>query len=132
MEQVLTKPTNRFGQVTNIAVHYNVKKGLFAGISKETLPLRHITAVRLETSRHWVWGILLAILGIVGIVTGNIAGILIGVLLLVWAALLIWGTPKVVVNTAGGDLRPSVSWPWTRAEAEEFVNILRNELLKRG
>jgi hypothetical protein len=132
IEHTLTNPSNRFGRVTDIAVHFNVKKGLFAGISQETLPLRHVTAVRLETSRHWIWGIVISLLGLGAVVSGSGGAIMIGVLLLAVAGLLFWGTPKVVVNTAGGDLRPSVSWPWTRGEAEEFVNILRNELLKRG
>ena len=50
--------SNRFGQVTHKAIHFNAKKGLFAGISRETLPMRHVTSVRLETSRHWMWGLL--------------------------------------------------------------------------
>lgn len=39
---------NPFGRITDKAVHFNVRKGLFAGIIEETLPLRHITAVRLD------------------------------------------------------------------------------------
>ena len=94
---------NRFGAVTDKAVQFNVKKGLFAGISKETLPMRHITSVRLETSRHWIWGVLLVLIGLPLIQYG------VGVVLPAFGALLIWGWPKVVVHTAGGDLRPSVS-----------------------
>jgi hypothetical protein len=118
--------TNLFGTVTDKAVHFNVKRGLFAGSSQEILPIRHVTSVRLETSRHWIWGILLVLVGLPLIQIG------VGVVLLALGILLIWGSPKVVVNTSGGDLRPSVSWPWTRTEATEFTNTLRNELLKRG
>ena len=122
---------NLFGTVTDIAVHYNVRKGLLAGISQETLPIRHVTAVRLETTRHWIWGGLLGLIGL-ALLASKGAGIIGGIILVAIAVLLIWGWPKVMVNTAGGDMRPSVSWPWTRTEADEFVGALRNELIKRG
>jgi hypothetical protein len=118
--------SNIFGTVTHTAVRFNVKKWIFAGTSEETLPIRHVTSVRVETSRHWIWGILLVILGLATLKIG------VGILFLALAIILIWGSPKVVVNTAGGDLRPSVSWPWKRDDARLFEKALREELLTRG
>lgn len=36
------------------------------------------------------------------------------------------GTPKVSITAADGAARPSVSWPWTRSQAAEFVNAASN------
>ena len=46
--------------------------------------------------------------------------------------LLLWGFPKVAVTASDGIARPSVSWPWTRPEAEAFVGAVSRELLARG
>ncbi len=123
--------SNRFGTVTNLAVHYNVKKNVFAGARREDLIMRHVVAARLETSRHAIWGALLALVGVILLFTGSGASIL-AIIPLAAGALLLWGTPMVSVTAADGAVRPSVSWPWTRSEAEEFVNGVSKELLARG
>jgi hypothetical protein len=41
-------------------------------------------------------------------------------------------TAFVIDAFAGLIARPSVSWPWTRAEAEAFVGAVSKELLSRG
>jgi hypothetical protein len=51
--------SNRFGTVTNLAVHYNIKKSLFAGTRGEDLVMRYVVAARLETSRHPMLGVCL-------------------------------------------------------------------------
>lgn len=122
---------NRFGTVTNLAVRYNVKKGLLAGTSVENLAFRHVVAVRLETTRHVVWGIVLAVIGLSFLAIGA-PGIILTLLLVAPAVFLIWGWPKVLVTAADGQPRPSVSWPWTRPEAEKFVKAVSDELMARG
>jgi hypothetical protein len=75
-----------FGTVTSKRIIYFTKRGWLAGGAREDIPLRHVTSIRLETSR-----------------------------------VAPWGSPKVVLNTAGGDLRPARGLPWTRPEANRFV-----------
>jgi hypothetical protein len=126
---------NRFGTVTNLAVHYNVKKSVFAGVRKEDLIMRHVVAARLETSRHAILGALLALVGVIWLFAGLSAGsgsAILALLPLVLGILLLWGAPKVAVTAADGVARPSVSWPWARSEAEEFVSAVSRELLARG
>jgi hypothetical protein len=120
-----------FGTVTDRQVTYFYKKGWFSGGSREDLPIRHITSVRLETARHPFWAVFLILIGLVCLFAIKGAAILVGLVLVALAALLLWGSPKVVVNTAGGDLRPATGFPWTRPEAERFVNALRSELFKK-
>lgn len=119
-----------FGTVSNKRVVFHTKKSLFGGRAQEDLPMRHITSVRVETVRHWIWGLLFGLLGL-AMLAGPGGAKLLGLIVLAFALLLFWGWPKVVVNTAGGDLRPSVGLPWTRDEAERFVGALRQQLLAR-
>lgn len=127
--------SNRFGTVTNLAVHYNVKKNLFAGVKREDLIMRHVVAARLETSRHAILGTLLAFVGVMWLFGGMAAqsgAAILALIPLAFGIFFLWGMPKVSVTAADGVARPSISWPWTRAEAEEFVNGVSKELLARG
>ncbi len=123
--------SNRFGTVTNLAVHYNVKKSLFAGVRREDLIMRHVVAAKLETSRHVIWGAVLALIGIIWLSNGGSASIL-AVVPLAAGVLFLWGSPRVSVTAADGVARPSMGWPWTRSEADEFVSGVSKELLARG
>lgn len=118
-----------FGTVTDRQVTYYYKKGWFSGGNREDLPLRHITSVRMETARHTALGILCLLVGI-GLLMAPGATKIVGILVLGLAALLLWGSPQVVLNTAGGDLRPATGLPWTRGEAETFVNAVRAQLFR--
>jgi hypothetical protein len=91
--------------------------------------------LRLETSRHAIVGTLLAFVGIMWLFGGMAAQSGAAILALIPLALgifFLWGMQKVSVTAADGVARPSVSWPWTRAEAEAFVNGVSKELLARG
>ncbi len=130
-----TTVSNRFGTVTNLAVHYNVKKGVFAGARREDLVMRHVVAARLETSRHPVLGTLLALVGVILLFSGMSAGSgasILAIIPLAIGVLLFWGSPRVSVTASDSVARPSVSWPWTRSEAEAFVNGVSKELMERG
>lgn len=122
---------NAFGTVTSKRVIYNRAKGWFSGGSREDIPLKHVTAVRLETSRSVAAGILLLLIGLSMLIGAESGGIkLIGGVLLICAAALLWGSPSVVVNTAGQDLRPARGTPWQRSEANAFVEALRSQLFR--
>jgi hypothetical protein len=85
-----------------------------------------VTSVRYKTHCSLFGGILLLVIGLVlsaGAGGSKIAGVLITV-----AALVLWGSPKVVVNTAGRDLSAAKGLPWTRGEAKSFVDALRTQL----
>ena len=54
-----------------------------------------------------------------------------GVVLILLAVLLLWGSPRVVVNTAGGDLNAAKGFPWKRDTAQSFVEALRKQLFNK-
>ncbi len=127
-EQTIVETT--FGTVTSRRIKYFAKKGWFGGGSEEDIPLRHVTSVRLETNRYLILSVILGLVGIIAIATGDPMGVLIGLVFLAATAFFLWGSPKVVVNTAGGDLRPAMGLPWVKDEANAFVQALRSELFK--
>jgi hypothetical protein len=118
---------NEFGAVTNKRVIFFRKKGWFSGGSREDIPLRHITSVRLETARSIIIGLFLLLVGLGSIGTPGGAKA-VGVICLILGFLLLWGSPKVVVNTAGRDLNAAKGLPWQRSSANAFVEALRQQL----
>jgi len=122
---------NAFGEVTTKRIIYNRAKGWFGGGTREDIPLKHVTSVRLETSRSVLAGILFVLIGL-STTFGGRSGLamLAGFALLALGALLLWGSPSVVVNTAGQDLRPSKGAPWERSDANSFVDALRAQLFR--
>jgi hypothetical protein len=122
--------STEFGNVSDRRLQYRAKKRWFSGGVQEDIPLRHVTSVTLEISRHPFWGVLLVIVGVGLLVSGTAAGIIFGLLLLGWAALLLWGSPTVTVNTAGTGPRQSTAFPWKKSEGEKFTQALRNELFR--
>jgi hypothetical protein len=122
---------NGFGTVTSRRVIYFREKGWFSGGSREDIPLQHVTSVRLETARSFIGGILLLVVGL-ALLVGSGAMKILGVVLIVLAVLLLWGSPKVVVNTAGRDLNTAKGFPWKRPEANSFVEALRKQLFDKS
>lgn len=123
--------TGIFGTVTSKRVIYNRSRGWFSGGSREDIALAHVTSVRIDTKRHVLWGILLALVGLtlLGGQTGN--GIFAGLVCLALAALFVWGSPTVYVNTAGQDRNRASSWPWHRQQATDFVEAIRQQIAQR-
>lgn len=120
-----------FGTVTDKRVIYQRAKGWFSGGSREDIPLKHITSVRLETTRYGLGGILLALVGLSCLAGPSAGGNVVGVVLILLAILLLWGSPTVVVNTAGQDKNASRGWPWERNVATAFVEAVRNQLVSQ-
>ena len=122
MEQTFVD--NKFGTVTDKRVIYFRGKGWFSGGSREDVPLKHVTSVRIDKTRSIVWGIILVLIGLATIM------FVVGIVPLAFGILLILGSPTVIINTGGGDLRATKGWPWQTNAAEEFVKALRNQLFK--
>ena len=119
---------NQFGTVTSKRVIYFRAKGWFSGGSREDIPIRHVTSVRLDTSRSILGGVFLLIVGLLVLEMASGGAKIIGLLVIALAALLLWGSPAVVVNTAGRDLNAARGFPWHRSAASEFVEALRKQL----
>jgi hypothetical protein len=122
--------TGAFGTVTSKRVIYQRSKGWFSGGSREDIPLKHVTSVRLETSRPVLLGILCALLALAFLAAPG-GGKLLGLGLTALAVLLFWGSPTVVVNTAGQDKNASRGWPWERGVATAFVDAVRQQLVSQ-
>jgi hypothetical protein len=87
--------------------------------------------VRLDTTRHILWGILLALIGLPLAFAPDSHNGVVGSFLFCLAVLLLWGSPTVVVNTAGQDKNAARGWPWQRAEATLFVDAVRSQLVSQ-
>jgi hypothetical protein len=123
--------SNAFGTVTSKRVIYNRARGWLSGGSREDIPLKHVTAVRPEICRNILGGILFTLIGLPLLLAGGSGGaITFGALLIALAVICFWGSPAVIVNTAGQDLRPSKGRPWEREAANSFVEALRAQLFR--
>jgi hypothetical protein len=120
-----------FGTVTDKRVIYQRAKGWFSGGSREDIPLKHVTSVRLETTRHGLGGMLLFLVGLSCLAAPSASADVLGVVLIALAILLLWGSPTVVVNTAGQDKNASRGWPWERNVATAFVEAVRKQLVSQ-
>jgi hypothetical protein len=118
---------NGFGEVMPDRIVFNVKKSLFSGSIREDFPVRHITSVRYETKRSPISGI---ILGLVGLVLLK-ASFIIAIIVLAISALLLFGTPSVSINSAGGERRVSVGSPFSGADAQRYVEAVREALFAK-
>jgi hypothetical protein len=119
-----------FGTVTNRRVIYQRAKGWFSGGSREDIPLKHVTSVRLETSRPVLLAILVTLIGLPLLAAPGGSKVL-GGFLTALAVLLWWGSPTVVVNTAGQDKNRARGWPWERSVASDFVEAVRTQLVSQ-
>lgn len=121
---------NAFGTVTTKRLVFYRAKGWLSGGSRQDIPLQHVTSVRLDISRSIVAGILLILIGVSCLGSGNPVAVIFGLVATFFGVLLVWGSPTVVVNTAGQDLNVAKGWPWVRGEANAFVEGLRGQLFR--
>jgi hypothetical protein len=123
--------TNEFGTVYSDRVAFYAKKGWFSGGTLEELPLRHVTSVRLETTRNTFGGVVLCAIAFACLFYGSGGVMLFGVVLLAIGVLLLIGWPAVTINTAGNDLRTSTGGIWQKGNADAFVAAVRKALFDK-
>lgn len=123
--------SNEFGSVYADRVGFYASKGWFGGGRLEELPIRHVTSVRLETTRKPVIGIVLILAGLACFAPGSGAAMVFGVLLIAVGILQLIGWPQVTINTAGNDLRTSTGGVWQKSNAEAFVGAVRKALFDK-
>lgn len=123
--------SNEFGAVFADRIAFNAKKGWFGGGSTEELPIRHVTSVRMETSRKTVLGVILGLVGLALLVTQSPGPVVVGLLLLAFGAVLLMGWPQVTVNTSGNDLRVASGGFWQKDQAEAFVSAVKKVLFDK-
>ncbi|UPG89509.1 hypothetical protein L2Y96_19245 [Luteibacter aegosomaticola] len=121
---------NAFGTVTSKRLVFFRAKGWLSGGSRQDIPLQHVTSVRLDITRSIVGGLFLVLVGLGCLGSGNAILTVGGLLAVFFGVLLLWGSPTVVVNTAGQDLNVAKGWPWVRSEAGAFVESLRGQLFR--
>lgn len=122
---------NPFGTVTSKRVIYFRNKGWLRGGSREDIPLQHVTSVRLDISRRIGLGLVGLLIG-AGLATQGVVEGVVGLLFLGLGILALWGSPAVVVNTAGQDTNAAKGFPWQRGDAATFVEALRSQLFNTG
>jgi len=122
---------NEFGTITNKRVIYYRAKGWFSDGSREDIPLHHVTSVRLGIARSDFLGTLFVLLSL-ALLGAEGDAIILGVLCFAVAFLLLWGSPTVVVNTAGRKLNAAKGFPWQRASANAFVEALHQQLFNKA
>lgn len=119
-----TYVNNLFGLVTDKRVVYHRDRGWLWEGSEEDVPLRHVASVWVETSRNIIGGIMLILIGLATLI------FMIGALPVVFGALLLWGSPTVVVNTTDGNREVMQGWPWHRGLADDFARALQGQIVK--
>ena len=123
--------SNEFGAVYSDRVGFYAKKSWFGGGVLEELPMRHVTSIRLETTRRTILGIVLIVAGLAFMSYGSGGSVVLGLILIAVGALLLIGWPQVTINTAGNDLRTSSGGIWQKANAEAFVGAVRKALFDK-
>ena len=122
---------NEFGAVYSDRIAFRAKKGWFSGGVLEELPTRHITSVRVETTRKLFLGLILVFLGLGLLSVGTAGAVIFGLLFVVFGVLLVIGWPVVTINTAGNDLRKASGGIWQKGNAEEFAVAVRKALFDK-
>jgi hypothetical protein len=128
-ERVLIE--NEFGTITNERVIYYRAKGWFSDGSREDIPLQHVTSVRLGISRSVFVGTLFVLVSL-ALLGADGDAIVLGVLFFAVAFLLMWGSPTIVVNRGGRNLKAAKGLPWQRQSADDFVEALRQQLFDKA
>ena len=124
--------SNSFGTVHSNRIVFKAKKHWWAGGSHEELPLRHVTSIRIETSRSILLGVILVLAGMAVMSIGEPAAVVIGAISLLFGIVLIIGHPSVRINTAGQDMRTIAGSPGSKSEATRFINAVRERLFEES
>jgi hypothetical protein len=121
-----------FGTVTTKQVIYQHLKGwMFKGY-REDIALNNVTSVRLKIWRPRISGLSLLLAASWMLACPPPAGIrhAVGAGFLLLGTLLIWGSPTIWLTTSN-DEHAATGWPWQRRQAEDFVEAIRQQILRR-
>lgn len=121
-QEETTYVKNIFGLVTDKRVVYHRDRGWLKEGLEQEVPLDHVKSVSLATSRHLMGGIVLVLVGLLTLI------VLVGVIFIMFGAVLIWGSPTVIVNKADGDRDVMKGWPWHRGPAYDFAMALQGRI----
>lgn len=122
--------SNNFGTVYSNRIEFKAKKHWWSGGSHEELPLRHVTSIRIDTSRSIVLGVILVLVGMAIMGIGEPAAVVVGAISLLIGIVLIIGHPSIRINTAGQDTRAIAGAPGSKSEATRFINAVREQLFE--
>ncbi|MBS0472650.1 MAG: hypothetical protein JSR60_16370 [Proteobacteria bacterium] len=123
--------SNEFGAVFPDRIVVCSKKSWFSGGSQEDLPLRHVTSIRMETSRNIFGGIVLLLIGLASLSSGSGGVMLVGLVLGALGVILLIGWPKVSVNTAGNDLQVMTGTFLQKDAAQQYVSAVKKALFAK-
>lgn len=84
------------------------RKGDLAEVREKMYHLSTSRLFALRLRGILLWGVVLVLIGLFLLLW------VVGIIPLVFGILLLWGSPIVVVNTAGGDREGMQGWPWDR------------------
>lgn len=117
--------SNDFGAVYSDRVIIHANKGWFKAGKREEMSIAHITAVKLETARHLLGGVLLLILGLAML---HLGVFIVAIPMLVESVLLVAGWPVVTILGLGQNLKKSSGGIWQKTQAEAFVAAVRKAM----
>lgn len=121
----------RFGSVTENQMVF-VRRGWFR-TRRRAIPLAQIASVRQDVRRFTGLGTLFLLLAAAAYaVLPQSAGTWAATLVSIVGAILLWGSPAVVITTTGGYTRRLIGTPGSFAEADRFVSGLRRALFEMG
>ena len=107
-----------FGEVTDKRVIFRRK--WFCGVSRVDIPLKHVTSVRLDTNRSLLLIATPIVVAVACFYVRSEFAISVGVFALMLDALLLWGSPTIVVNTSGRDTREAPRSTLVSATGQRF------------
>jgi len=124
----ITQVQTRFGSITESRM-LSVRRGwLRAGT--RTIPLSDVKSVRQRVHRRPGLAVVLLLLASACYaVLSRPEGVAVATILSALGAILLWGSPFVVITTNSGHTRRVIGAPWSFAEADRFVAALRRSIL---
>lgn len=128
-DEALTETT--LGIVTSTMVVV-IPRGIFGIFSRyEEIAVRHITAVRAQTWRAGIAGILLIVVAVAALArAANVGVVVVAVLLLLLGAVTLWGIPSVIINTSDGRSRRALGNILEAEEAKRFAYAIHEEIFR--
>lgn len=109
-----------------------IPRGIVGIFSRhEEIAIRHITAVRAQTWRAGIAGIVLVVVAVAALARAASAGVVaVAVLLLFLGAVTLWGIPSVIISTSDGRSRRALGNLLDADEANRFASAVHEEIFR--